>query len=311
MATNIKAIAKRIPIVARPYRWWRDNFKYLFYFKPRALVVQDSLMYLNVWEKDLSIRNTFRIYAKNLIHEASTTRLFRNLLKSGDTFVDLGANIGYYSMLACRLVGQTGQVLSFEPEPRNFKYLSRNKELNSYSQMTPVHRAVSDKKDVVKLFVCPYDTGHHTIKQSEGITSYETKAVYDKDKIMYVEVETVTLDSYLVGAGISNVDLIKMDVEGAELFALKGMRETIKRNPGLKMIVEFFPILIEKMGSSPAEFLTTLVAHGFRVQEIEDDYDARDHAENAQLRDMPRIEELLEEYSKNSMYHVNLLLSRQ
>ena len=191
---RIREIIKKIPFALPFYVWIMDVVPFLFYTEPEVLTIQGSKMYLNVREQDKDMRKTFRAYAKNRVHEPRTTQFVQDVLKQGDIFVDLGANIGYFSLLAAKTVGKGGRVFSFEPENRNFKYLIRNKELNNYNQITAAQKAISNKKDKVKLYICPYDTGHHTINQSEGITSYTTAAVYEPDKITYSEIETVTLD---------------------------------------------------------------------------------------------------------------------
>src|SRR4030042_7144688 len=104
----------------------------LLYPYDDIIEIQGSKMYVNVHEKDPSMRSTFRTYALNLIHEKATTELFKTMVKEGDVVLDMGANIGYFTILAARLVGKKGKVYSFEPEPRNYSYLKKNIELNKY-----------------------------------------------------------------------------------------------------------------------------------------------------------------------------------
>jgi len=307
--STIREIIKKIPFSVSIYHWVIETLPYLFYRKPEVLIIQGSKMYLNVWESDKNIRKTFRVYARLGIHEPITTHFIQEILKERDIFIDLGANIGYFSMLAARAVGAKGQVFSFEPEERNFKYLTRNKELNNYSQMKPLNMAVSNKKGRVKLYICPYDTGHHTIQQAEGITSYTTTTAlsYEANKISYIEIETITLDEFLTSEGVSRVDFIKMDVEGAELLALQGMDKTIKRNENIKMIIEFFPLLLDKMESSPREFLRMLSEkYGFQLYEIADDYSARKTDSSIILKKITDREELMRNYTVDRRYHINL-----
>ncbi|MBN2354055.1 MAG: FkbM family methyltransferase [Spirochaetales bacterium] len=252
------------------------------------------------------------MYAKNKIHEAKTTMLIEKILKPGDTFFDLGANIGYFSLLASKLVGGDGLVYSFEPEIRNFTYLSRNKELNDYTQMHPYNNAVSDKEEMIKLYICPYDTGHHTINQEAGIISYETTTDYNRKDIVARDIAAVTIDSFVAKNKIDKIDLIKMDVEGAEFLALNGMRRTLASNKSIKMIFEFFPLLIENMGSSPTDFLHSIVHDfDFDMYEVFDDYYA-DHGEMSKL--LKKIEEpesIAQGYADNKMFHINLFLIKK
>ena len=194
-----------------------------------TIEVQGSKMYVNIYDKDPIMRRTFRAYALEGVHEESTTILFKKVVKEGDVVVDLGANIGYFSLLAAKLVGKKGKVYSFEPEPRNYNYLLKNIELNGYDNVFATQKAVGEEAGKVKLYICPYDTGHHTINQYGGIKEYESVYKYDstEDKKEFVEVEKVSLDDFFKDR-TQQIDVIKMDVEGAEMLALSGMNRIIK-----------------------------------------------------------------------------------
>jgi FkbM family methyltransferase len=232
--------------------------------------VQGSKMYVDVFDPDPSMRRTFRAYGTNRVHEEFTTRLFRKTVKEGDVVVDCGANIGYFTLLFAKLVGKRGKVYSFEPEPRNFKYLLRNIQLNGYGQVVASQKAVADKAGTVKLFFCSYDTGHHTIQQHSGIQAYRPELV-DQPKES-VDVDQVSLDDFFRDIP-TPVNVIKMDVEGAEMLALAGMKELIRRSEKLVMLIEFFPLLITEMGQSPEEFARMLLEDfGFTMFVVEYDY---------------------------------------
>ncbi len=108
-----------------------DFFFRKFWLGGEILEIQGSKMYINVKEKDPNMRKTFQAYASGLIHEETTTNLFKKTIKKGDTIVDLGANIGYFTLLAAKLTGREGKVYSFEPEPKNYNYLLKNIKLNT------------------------------------------------------------------------------------------------------------------------------------------------------------------------------------
>lgn len=308
---KIKSIIKKIPFTVPIYRFFKNEIKYWFYSKSIILDIQGSKMYLNVKDKDKALRKTFRAYAKYRIHEETTTELLKSILKSEDVFIDLGANIGYFSLLAAKIVGKKGCVFSFEPETKNYKYLNINKELNKYNQLITIQKALSNVNGKTNLFICPYDTGHHTINQIDGITSYETSEIYSPDNINYNQIETITLDDFMSNQKINKVDLIKMDVEGAEMLALAGMEQTIKKNDNIKMIIEYFPLLIEKMGSSPEEFLMTLIkTHGFILYEIENDYNAESNKKSL-LKPIKNINDILKSYAENNMFHINLFVVKK
>lgn len=270
--------------------------------------VQGSKIYVNIYDRDGAMRRTFRAYALNRCHEPSTTALFKEVVKEGDVVVDLGANIGYFTLLAAKLVGKSGKVYSFEPEPKNYNYLLKNIELNGYGNITAVQKSVSNGYARVKLYICPYDTGHHTINQTEGITAYNPDFKYNK--INFIEVETIALDDFFKGMSHS-IDVIKMDVEGAEPLALSGMDKVIKKNKKLKMFVEFFPLLIKKMGFSPREFIRGLLEdYQFLMFIIGHDYSMHNYTlSKKSLIKINNVDELMK-FCKDERDHVNLFLKR-
>ncbi len=250
---------------------------YNFFFRESwpygdIIEVQGSKMYVNIKNASYRMRKTFEAYAQNKIHERATTELFKKIVKEGDNVVDLGANIGYFTLLAAKIVGPEGKVFAFEPEPKNYNYLQKNIKLNNYENVTALQKAVSDKNGKTKLYICDYDTGHHTIRQYSGIEAY-SRGRHTEEKS--IEIETVTLDEFFKGKE-ELIDVIKIDVEGAEALALTGMEGILRTNKNLKMFVEFFPLLIRKIGNSPEEFIRKLLEdYNFSISVIPEDYDAQ------------------------------------
>ena len=282
--------------------WMYDLFFQYFWPHQDIIEIQDSKMYINVREKDPEMRKTFQSYAITQIHEEATTNLFKKAVREKDIIVDLGANIGYFTLLAARLTGKEGKVYSFEPEPKNYSYLIKNIKLNNYDNVLAMQEAVSDKNGRIKLYICEHDTGHHTINQYGGIKNYKPNT---DNKEIFIEIDTVTLDDFLRDKE-KTVDVIKMDIEGAEMLALSGMEQTIKQNQNLKMFIEFFPLLIKKMGNSPEEFIGKLLKdYGFSVFVIGKDYNAH----NQGLLRINKIDEVMN-LCKNENDHVNLFLKK-
>lgn len=280
-------------------------YNFLFrHFWPygNVIEIQGSKMYVNVNDEDYRMRKTFEAYASSLVHEKATTELFKKIVKEGDVVVDLGANIGYFTLLAAKLVGQKGKVYAFEPEPKNYYYLQKNIKLNNYDYVSAFQRAVSDRNGKTKLYICDYDTGHHTINKYNGIKKY-SKGRITKEKS--IEIETITLDDFLKGK-VNQIDVIKMDVEGAEALALTGMDDILKKNKEIKMFVEFFPLLIENMGNSPTEFIRKLLQdYNFSIHVVPDDYDAL----KGEIMKKKNIDEIMT-FRKNKTDHINLFLEK-
>jgi len=266
--------------------------------------IQGSKMYINVKDQDESMRKTFQSYALNLTHEERTTELFKEMVKEGDTVVDIGANIGYFTLLSAKLVGKKGRVFAFEPEPKNYNYLLKNIELNNIGNtVLATQKAVSDKTGKTKLYICEHDTGHHTINQPEGIKSYKPNT---GNKESFIEIDAVTLDDFLKDKN-RLVDIVKIDAEGAEMLVLLGMDKTIRQNHNIKLFVEFFPLLIKKMGNSPEDFIKKLLEdYGFSIFIIGEDYDAC----NQKLLMVNSVNELMG-FCKNKNDHLNLFIERQ
>lgn len=192
-------------------------------------------------------------------YERATTDLFKQLLRPGMVFVDVGANIGYFSLLAAKLVGTEGKVYAFEPEPGNHGLLRKNIELNSYSNIQAIRKAVSNKSETTQLFLSALDSGSHSLYSEAARGVNES-----------VQVTTTTLDSFLAAEAWPGIDLVKIDVEGAELGVLEGMESLIERSPALKLIVEYCPFLIQSTGEKPSDLLEKLASMQFNVQIIDD-----------------------------------------
>ena len=189
-------------------------------------------------------------------YEPATTRLIQNLVKPGMVFVDVGAHLGYYSLLAARQVGQDGRVYAFEPEPVNYSLLIKNIELNGYRNIIADPRALSNTTGSSNLFVSALDSGRHSIYH-HGLP--ETGSV---------AVDTITLDAFLETQGWPRVDLVKMDVEGSERDVLEGMSQLLERSKGVKLIMEFNPALLRNAGADPIRFLEAPAGYRLKVHLI-------------------------------------------
>jgi len=185
-------------------------------------------------------------------HELYTTELFKAAVNRGDVVVDLGASIGYYTLIAAKLVGPSGRVYAFEPNPDIYCLLQKSVDSNKYNHVFPVQKAVGDRNGSIRFFKS-FFSGESSIYHH----------VHFKDrKIEQSEVQCVTLDSYLEE---KSIDVVKMDVEGAEMAALNGMQKIIAQNDRLTLFTEFNPTALEAGGVQPEGFLRRLLGLGFRT----------------------------------------------
>jgi FkbM family methyltransferase len=156
-------------------------------------------------------------------YEPLTTKLLSDIIKPGDVVVDVGANIGYYTLLFSRLVGNAGKVYAFEPDPTNYGYLLKNIELNGYKNIIAEQKAASDVSGKIRLFLHETNPGGHTITNAyDGLKS--------------IDVKCVTLEKYFNGHMRKPI-FIKIDVEGAEDRVLRGAGDIVDGKTGL--LLEF------------------------------------------------------------------------
>jgi FkbM family methyltransferase len=186
-------------------------------------------------------------YLLRQAYEPDVTNLFRRLVDSGMTIVDVGANVGYYSLLAADLVGPAGRIYAFEPDSRSYEYLLHNLKTNHANNVFAVKMAITDR------------AGTENFLQGDVEQSYVT----DVPGKATVDVEATTLDAFFASEGWPPVDLIKMDIEGSEHAALQGMRETVLKNPDLHLIMEFNLVAIRRARTSVDALSQTLRDLGF------------------------------------------------
>jgi FkbM family methyltransferase len=265
--------------------------------------VQGSKMAIDLSVEDEAWKKSFLTYASNT-YERTTTGLFKKAVKPGNVIVDIGANIGYFTLLSAKLAGESGKVFAFEPEPLNYDYLQKNVSLNSYQNIVVEQKAVSDTNGTTKFFICSYNPASHSINQCEGMEAF---ADGEQAQGEHIEVETIFLDDFLKDK-TDRVDLVKMDIEGAEFLAINGMRKIIENNKDIKIILEYCPLLLEKMGDSSKEMMDVLMLeYNFKVYII-----GNEHAMEEQAGDMIEVKdyEHLSSFLKDSCDCVNLFMSR-
>ena len=210
-----------------------------------SVVIHGHKMFLDAHDSlRLSINGNYAEYE---------TELMKKEIKNGDVVLDLGANIGYYTLIFAKLVGKTGKVFAFEPDPTNFALLKKNVEINGYKNVVLVNKAVSNKTGKLKLFL--------------GENNFAGHKIYDSNEgRKFVEIDSVILDDYFRDKP-SKIDFIKMDIEGAEYLAVKGMSNLLNKNKKIKMISEFSPKGVKMSGFEPLEYLKLLVKYGFKLNE--------------------------------------------
>ncbi len=200
------------------------------------------------------------------VYEPPSTALLKRELKPGMTFLDLGANFGYFTILAGKLTGGNGNVYAFEPEPVNLSYLKKNILLNRLQNVTVVQKIVSNRSGVSILYLDERNLGGHTCAKGNIPIHYSRS----------LEVSATTLDDF-VDAENLRVDFIKMDVQGAEGLVLEKSTKTFARFP-VKILMELWPAGLRRMRTDPRELLDSL-SHFFSFQIVGDPLEPADPSE--------------------------------
>jgi FkbM family methyltransferase len=167
--------------------------------------------------------------------EAPVEAVFLSLLAPGDVVYDVGANIGWYSLLAARAVGPTGKVIAFEPSVRNAALVQANAATNKLVNVTTIPAAVTDE-DGWATFL---DKGSLEGRLSKDDTEAQAKRRerHQHERLGTLVVPVLSLDSWIAGSGVERPNLVKIDVEGAEVGVIRGMAETL-RSAGPTLIIE-------------------------------------------------------------------------
>ena len=199
----------------------------------------------------------------NLVKEAEMD-LLDSLIKPGDTVIDVGANFGYYAVPMAKLVGSSGKVFAFEPIPETAAVLRLVLSHYKLKQVSVLEKGVGAKNEVISFEVPIQEAGAHSAGQAHMIgrdNSLAGSEVYHpfKNHVQF-DCEVVRLDDVVK----ENVSFIKIDIEGAELFALQGMQEIIKRsNPVI--LVEICSFFLKGFKISMDEFMSFIKSMNYGV----------------------------------------------
>ena len=197
------------------------------------------------------------------LYEPEIAKELFTLLRSEVLFIDVGANIGYYTLLASKLVGLYGHVLSFEADPANANELRKNVLFNSCSNVTLFPKAVSDQAGKKKLVTGEHSVGSSLETADNAVQRLGPTYVGSTKKV--IEVDAVTLDEKCLSVDIERFCLrvLKIDIEGAEPLALRGGQRLLRVLDAV--IVEINDFMLKVHGFSPRDVLMAIWEADFQV----------------------------------------------
>jgi FkbM family methyltransferase len=237
-----KVLAKLINTLSKPFLGLGIDQKlpwlYRLYEKVYLNVQSDEVSITNIPlgikleydKKDFGLGTYFNMGKQ---FEPEETGFVINNIKKGDTVFDIGANIGYFTTLFSKIVGESGQVFSFEPNPTAFKQLQRNLDLNNLKAKLYLN-AVSEEVDFI------------TIEESSNLGGSKIRLRESSEaQNNPVSIKTIVIDQFIEENNIKSVDFLKIDIEGSELMALKGARQSMRDGIIKQIMVEINPKTLE------------------------------------------------------------------
>lgn len=265
-------------------QWYRNHInipllnrllKILLRFAVNTLAYLGGMRFPQKYDWDWKLEMLLQKYEKE------TTALVKKIIKPGTIIIDIGAHVGYYTRIFSKFAGKKGVVYAFEPEEENFNLLKKN--VKNLKNVKIIKKALSDRDGFIDFYIAPNHTGLHSILSDNSRQN--------KTRIM-----AQTLDNFIKEEKIQKVDLIKMDIEGGEPFALAGAKGLLNQ-PSLMIIMEFTPSNFSVSQISPVDFLQNLSGLGFTIYKIKN----QGELESIQLKNLD-IKELMAEKESINLF---------
>lgn len=230
--------------------------------------IQTKLFYFGIWEPQL-------------------TNFISSRLKKGDHFVDVGSNIGYFSLLASTLVGSEGKVFAIEASPTIFKLLNKNIQLNGFANIRTFNLAASDSHGSLNLYMAPDENiGHSTTVTSIAKT--------DGHKFEAV-VPAMPLPNIIGEENLLNARIIKIDVEGAEVSVIHGISRLLKNfSEQTEWVIELTPDGTKSKDAEILQLIDDFRNAGYHLYELGNDYSLNSYfsyPKDYTLKSLPKLKE--------------------
>jgi len=188
------------------------------------------------------------------ISDKSKISFLKKRVHTGMQVLDIGANIGFYTILLSKLVGENGKVYAFEPDETNFKHLKANTQ--HLKNVVINQLAVGEKTETLKLYYSDeLNVDHQTFDSGENRP--------------FVEINATSIDNYFEKK--IPIDFVKLDIQGYDYYAVKGMVQTIEKSPKITIFGEFWPYALRKAGVNYQQYLDLLQQTNFKVKVFDEE----------------------------------------
>ena len=240
------ALTKAAKALLSPFRF-RGKGRILFALCPRAGEIRINLFGYQFW-CDLSESIQRNIFLFGYDDEAE--QFIRSKLRAGNTFLDIGANVGFYSLLASSIVGESGRVIAIEPNPKTYRRLTETIEANGITNVLALNLALGRERGRLSLFMDP-------------ASGNDTATLVSHDGPESVEVEVHPLDDIAAAHQIDTIDYLKIDVDGFEPDVFAGAKRLLTEGKIKFIQTEICDYWLRLNGSSPDKLHQLITASGF------------------------------------------------
>lgn len=223
-------IRDTVAVIGRFIRW---RLREQFYLPFLRAISSDDLVRRDIDDYEMILDPDDPGLSKRLLvrgeHEPAITDRWTTVLEEGMTVIDIGGNLGYYTLLAASEVGERGAVHSIEPEPENYEILRRNVAVNGLDQVSVYDEAIAGTTGTMPMYVTEesnWGTLFEWEEEKSNASEYMTeKMATATDEV--ISVDTTTLDAFVSENDIESVDAIRMDLEGFETEVIDGMNDLL------------------------------------------------------------------------------------
>jgi FkbM family methyltransferase len=231
----------------------------------KLLQTRDGAIEYRLWDGSsmvLDLADPMQMEMYYRTYEGVERDLIVALLSPGNTFFDVGAHVGYYTIAAARKVGPTGAVHSFEPRRENADLLERSVQSNQFRHVKVNRQAVCDRTGAVELYVPDAaDYGREASGWATVLIGIFPNATVET-------IPGVSIDDYIMSHQIKAVHLIKMDIEGAEVFALQGMKKVLRSTHPPRILTEINALRLRDAGCEPTSIHSLLSQYGYKSYRV-------------------------------------------
>jgi len=194
----------------------------------------------------------------NKNYEDNVKKIFLDKISEGDIVIDVGANIGYFSLLAAKKIGPTGKIIAVEPLEQANNWLKKNFQINNFENCEVLEVAIGDKQGIMKMYK----------KSKSSEMAIMDPGISKTNLLVSGEIEIDTLDNIISKKKIDRVNLLKIDVEGFEYEMLLGCKESFKEKKIQNIICEVHGKYLKNRGIDEQKIYLLLEENGFKIKEI-------------------------------------------